>query len=244
MVKKKGREGKGKHKPPGEEPAEPEEVDPDASDEEVAESDYVKPALPWEQEIVEWMGKRENRLEVVDTVRQRYLAKNNTTLMSEAEWLLTAEGFMRPYKPRAELMVQMLTTVLCRSAVRRGHVSDNPNHISAALRWQKDVLSHVDPFIGSGGAGFGAGGHNPGWQSKKSKNNTNAHTHATRTSRTHIHAHSRAHLKYYVYCDSMVSHQTHWINIDDSQRIMLHAPRRRTNSFWDMQIRDLTLDGK
>ena len=137
MAKKKGRGGKGKHKPPGEEPAEPEEVDPDASDEEVAESDYVKPALPWEQEIVEWMGKRENRLEVVDTVRQRYLAKNNTTLMSEAEWLLTAEGFMRPYKPRAELMVQMLTTALCRSAVRRGHVSDNPNHISAALRWQK-----------------------------------------------------------------------------------------------------------
>ena len=114
-------------------------------------------------------------------------------------------------------------------------------------RWggQKDVLSYVDPFIGSGGAGFGAGGHNPGWcqqqppqsppnPSQKSKNNTNAHTHATRT---HTHAHSRAHLKYYVYCDSMVSHQTHWINIDDSQRIMLHAPRRRTNSFWDMQIR-------
>ena len=52
--------------------------------------------------------------------------------------------------------------MLCALAILVGvKASDRTAAIHAGT---PDVLAHVDPFIGSGGAGFGAGGHNPGAQ--------------------------------------------------------------------------------
>ena len=98
---------------------------------------YAKPQLPWEADVLSWMGQKENRFAAIESIRQRYLAENNTFLMTEAEWRITAEGFSRPFKPRAELMVQLMTSTLCRSGRRRGFLADNPIHFAAVLRWQK-----------------------------------------------------------------------------------------------------------
>jgi putative alpha-1,2-mannosidase len=44
------------------------------------------------------------------------------------------------------------------------HLDEQHTHALPLMEQTPDVLSWVDPFIGSGGAGFGAGGHNPGAQ--------------------------------------------------------------------------------
>ena len=141
MTKKKHKHKKGKGKDGGDAAVEEEEAfhDSDASSDE--EETYVKPDLPWAEEIHAWMGGKQNRIATAEAIRQRYLATSHSALMTGGEWLCTAEGFMGPYKPRAELMVQLLCTTLCKTAVRRGHKPDNPAHFAAALRWQKSEVA-------------------------------------------------------------------------------------------------------
>jgi hypothetical protein len=51
--------------------------------------------------------------------------------------------YRRPYKPRAELMVQILTSVLAQHKCRK-HLGDDLHTFAASLRWQKSEMAYLE----------------------------------------------------------------------------------------------------
>lgn len=144
-------------------------------------------ALPWDKECISWMGRKDKRLVVVNSIRSRYLPSSMPELMNPVEvstrthththivhthahrprtiglsysrvrvsllffgacppsflpfffflkWQILAQAFSSPYKPRAELMVQMLSSVLCRPTTKK-HGGDDQFDFASGLRWYK-----------------------------------------------------------------------------------------------------------
>ena len=148
-------------------------------------------ALPWDKECISWMGRKDKRLVVVNSIRSRYLPSSMPELMNPVEastrtrthtrththtlythariahgplvfltrayaslsyfleraplpsflffffkWQILPQAFSSPYKPRAELMVQMLSSVLCRPTTKK-HGGDDQFDFASGLRWYK-----------------------------------------------------------------------------------------------------------
>eukprot|EP00039_Didymoeca_costata_P008664 m.114737 g.114737 ORF g.114737 m.114737 type:complete len:557 (-) comp14177_c1_seq5:6224-7894(-) len=94
----------------------------------------IEKVWPWQADLNKWMNKN-NRANFKNVTRKQYIPGPHV-LFDEVSWKSTVMKYRAPYRPRAEMMVQMLVTVLAQERTR--HITgDDPDLFAAALRWQK-----------------------------------------------------------------------------------------------------------
>eukprot|EP00729_Bicosta_minor_P001810 gene1810-8143_t len=98
------------------------------------DGDDVLLRLPWANIDAPALGDMHTRKLSIIAMRETYLPKSILLTTSDYRFLLSS--FKAPLRPRAELMVQMLVSALCRPATKKA-TGDDSELFAASLRFQK-----------------------------------------------------------------------------------------------------------